>query len=360
MAPFNPDRSESPSLPALRKITPIARSDQMKKLISVVCLLALACCLAAQPANLKKETPTWTNPQKAAAENPDFSIQGEYGKNKKNQPWAVQVVALGDGKFDAYLLEGGLPGLGWDRKKKRVILSGSRQGSSVHLASKDNTFEATINGAKITILQENKTLAELPRIVRKSNTLGKKPPKDAVVLFDGKSADAWINGKVENGLLPNSNITTKQKFGSYTLHLEFRTPYKPYARGQARGNSGVYHQGRFETQVLDSFGLEGRDNECGGIYKIAQPRINMCYPPLTWQTYDVNFTAARFDPDPKKSTPAKITVKHNGITIHKNQKLPTKATTAAPNKDLTSLTGPIHIQHHKNPVYYRNIWIIPK
>jgi hypothetical protein len=196
-------------------------------------------------------------------------------------------------------------------------------------------------------------------VTRKSPTLGAKPPEGAVVLFDGKSADAWINGRVENGLLPNSDITTKQKFGDYKLHLEFRTPYKPYARGQQRGNSGVYHQGRYETQVLDSFGLEGRQNECGGIYSIADSRINMCFPPLAWQTYDVDFRAARFNNSGKLKKPARMTVRLNGVVIHEKQDLP-KTTTAAPVKEITPDPGPIFIQHHGNPIYYRNIWIVPE
>ena len=227
------------------------------------------------------------------------------------------------------------------------------------LASKNGDLKATIESGRIAVHRGGEQLAELPRLVRKSRTLGAKPPRKAAVLFDGTSADAWINGRVENGLLPNSDVTTKQKFGDYRLHLEFRTPYKPYARGQGRGNSGVYHQGRYETQVLDSFGLEGRMDECGGIYTIAESRINMCFPPLTWQTYDVNFTAARFDAEDQLIAPAQMTVRLNGVVIHKDQVLP-RTTTASPVKTITPEPGPIHIQHHGNPVYYRNIWIVRK
>ena len=322
--------------------------------VLIVVELALNVQAAQNDANL-----TWTDPNEAAAEDVDFRFQGEYGVDQKEQPWGVQVITLGGGQFDAYLLEGGLPGLGWDRQRTRVKLSGTRQGDAVILASPEAAVQARVEKGRIKVQREGAVVADLPGLVRRSPTLGARPPEGAVVLFDGTSAKAWINGKVENALLPNTDIMTKQKFSDYHLHLEFRTPYKPYARGQARGNSGVYHQGRYETQVLDSFGLEGHMNECGGIYSIAAPRLNMCLPPLTWQTYDVDFTAARFDARDKVLAPAKMTVRLNGVVIHRDQALP-KTTTAAPIGQITPEPGPIFIQQHGNPVYFRNSWIVPK
>jgi hypothetical protein len=113
-------------------------------------------------------------------------------------------------------------------------------------------------------------------------------------------------------------VTSLQTFGSCRLHLEFRLPYQPEDRGQARGNSGCYLQGRYEVQMLDSFGLEGEDNECGGLYSVKRPDLNMCFPPLAWQTYDIELRAARFGTDGKKTENAKITVRHNGVVIHEN------------------------------------------
>ncbi len=330
----------------------------MKRFMMICLLVCTPNALSAADAGK-----TWTRPVKASNEDPDFMIQGEYGIAAPGQDWGVQVVALGAGQFDAYLLKDGLPGCGWDRSKIRVKLHGTRKNGIVTMASAEGGVKATISKSRIVVLQNNRKIANLRRIKRKSPTLGKKPPQGAVVLFNGsqKSAELWTKGKVKNGLLPilEDHLTTKQTFGDYHLHLEFRTPYKPYARGQQRGNSGVYHQGRYETQVLDSFGLEGRDNECGGIYSIAQSDLNMCYPPLTWQTYDVDFRAARFDNSQTVTEPACMTVRLNDVVIHENQDLP-KTTTAAPVKTVTPAPGPIHIQHHGNPVTYRNIWIIPK
>ena len=212
----------------------------------------------------------------------------------------------------------------------------------------------------------------MKKVERLSPTLGKKPPKGAIVLFDGSNTDSWLGFDrktkatrpcgwelVEDDameIVPGSGwAMTKKNFGDIQVHLEFRTPLKPTATGQARGNSGVYFQGRYEVQVLDSYGLTGEDNECGGIYKIAKPRVNMCAPPLQWQTYDVTFRVAKFDKKGKKTSDASITVAHNGITIHKNVVLP-ETTHVAPFDEVPG-SGPLVLQDHGNPVRYRNIWI---
>ena len=143
----------------------------------------------------------------------------------------------------------------------------------------------------------------------------------------------------------------------HTLHIEFRTPFMPKARGQGRGNSGVYLQGRYECQVLDSFGLEGENNECGGIYTVAEPIVNMCFPPLAWQTYDIDFTAAKYDADGKKIENARVTIKHNGVLIHDNVELRSPPPATSPEGP-----GPeaCIMQDHGNPVAFRNIWVVEK
>ena len=153
------------------------------------------------------------------------------------------------------------------------------------------------------------------------------------------------------------NIITKQKFdGNFKLHVEFRVPYMPKANGQGRGNSGVYVQGRYEVQVLDSYGLKSKDNDCGGIYTVAAPLVNACKAPTIWQTYDIEFTAPVCE-DGKKIAPAVMTVYQNGVKIHDAVKITKDNTTAGLGGDPCT-PGPIMLQDHGNPVQFRNIWLV--
>ncbi|QDU28447.1 hypothetical protein ETAA8_35470 [Anatilimnocola aggregata] len=302
--------------------------------------------------------PTYTDPDKTDA---DFAYQGEYAGTVKEEgnelTIGVQVIALGKGKFHAVGYPGGLPGDGWNKKDKVEADGEIKDGV---LVFEQDGATAHIKDGTLTIKAADKELGKLSKVNRSSPTLGAKPPMGAVVLFDGKSADAFEGGKVsEDGNLSQGS-TSKQKFGSYKLHVEFRTPYQPEDRGQARGNSGVYMQGRYEVQMLDSFGLAGKMNECGGLYSVKDCDLNMCFPPLAWQTYDIDYTAAKYDESGKVTAPAKITVELNGVVIHKDVELPTdRGTTAAPVKPGPE-PGPIYLQNHGNPVRYRNIWLIEK
>jgi len=294
-----------------------------------------------------------------AKKDPDFAIQGEYegdlGGQDEKQKWGLQIIAQGDGKFRAVAYPGGLPGAGWDKEKKIQVDGTAKDGVATFNGEQGS---ATIKDgvAKITSPDGN-PLGEMKKVERKSPTIGKKAPDGAVVLFDGKNGDAFTDPKKFADGLMLQGITSKQKFGDFSLHMEFLLSYMPAARGQGRANSGCYMQGRYEVQILDSFGLSGENNECGGIYTIAKPSVNMCLPPLAWQTYDVDYTAAKYDGD-KKTANAKMTVRHNGIVIHENVELP-KATTAAPVAEGPE-TGPIYIQDHGNPIRFRNIWLVEK
>jgi hypothetical protein len=317
----------------------------------VIALLLLISCT---PAFAADKPPVYIDPHKAAAD-PDFALQGEYAGQLKDDKFGVQIIALGNGKFHGVAYRGGLPGDGWDESDK-IEGDGERAADgSVTMVGREGD-KAVIKDNVLTILNaDGVKVAELPKVTRQSSTLGAKPPEGAKVLFDGKAND-FKSGKTEGDLLVQGQ-TSQTKFQSATLHVEFLLPFMPDARGQGRGNSGVYLQGRYEVQVLDSFGLNGENNECGGIYTIAKPRVNMCYPPLQWQTYDVDYTAATYE-NGKKTKDATITVRHNGVVIHENVQIP-HATTAAPVKEGPE-PGPLYLQDHGNPVRFRNVWIIEK
>ena len=267
-----------------------------------------------------------------AQNDPDFLLQGEYADAARG----LQAIAMGEGGFNVVIYTGGLPGAGWNGKDKQTLEVDADQLESM--------------------------LKRFERVERKSPTLGVQPPEGAVVLFDGSKESLeqhWQPGAriTSDGLLMEG-CTSIDTFGDYSMHLEFRLPFMPAARGQKRGNSGLYHQARYETQVLDSFGLEGKNNEAGGLYSIRDPDVNMCLPPMQWQTYDIDFTAARYDSDGSKTANARITVKLNGVVVHRDVELP-KTTTAAPNKEGPE-DGPIYLQNHGNPVRFRNIWVRPR
>lgn len=282
----------------------------------------------------------------------DFAIQGEYTGKLEGQKVGIQIVALGGGKFDAVLYRGGLPGDGWNGVKSQVDRGNAALSDGSVKLTLVSQF-GTIGGGKITLGKDT-----FERVERKSPTEGAKPPAGAVVLFNGKNADAWEGAGMSEDKLLKEGQSSKQKFQNYTAHIEFLLPYKPAARGQARGNSGFYNQGRYEVQMLDSFGLEGLNNECGGIYSVKAPDLNMCYPPLQWQTFDIDYTAAKYDAKGKKTTNAKVTVKHNGVVVHKDAEIP-NGTTAGPVPEGPD-PGPIQLQNHGNPVRYRNIWVAEK
>jgi hypothetical protein len=197
-----------------------------------------------------------------------------------------------------------------------------------------------------------------------------KPPRDAVVLFDGSNLDAWkspdgrpAKWKVVDGAMetvPGAGpIETKGKFGDIQLHVEWAAPSPPRGKSQDRGNSGVFLMGQFEIQVLDSYQADTyADGQAGAIYGQYPPLFNASRPPGQWQTYDIAFRRPRFDTSGKLTEPARITVYHNGILVQDNEESfgPTSWLKWLPYEDRGG-RGPVALQDHDHPVRYRNIWL---
>lgn len=349
------------------------------KLMKLPVFLTLAIILGTQTEIIaaKAKTPVWTDPKDASLP-ADFQYQGEYAGGGHG----AQVIALGDAKLQVVLYPGGLPGAGWDGKNRSLLHGELKDGKVKLTPAKGNrrylakeaeqfsaaktyppnghlAFSGTINGAKLVIRGENRI--KLSKKVRVSPTMGAKPPKGAKVLFDGSGTDAFAGGRLDElTKLLNTDgrdIRTAEKFSNYKMHIEFMLPFRPDARGQGRGNSGFYQVDHYEVQILDSFGLEGVNNECGGVYTKADPLVNMCLPPLTWQTYDVEFTNSR-SKEGKKIKNARMTLRHNGVVIHDDLEISGK--TGGSRREPEGTPGPIKLQGHGNPLQFRNIWIIER
>lgn len=294
---------------------------------------------------------TFVDSAKAGAE---FAIQGEYVGPAGNSMFGLQLVTVGEDTYEGLLYAKGLPGATWDGKTRLSLTAKQTKdgltfsGLNLKGTIAEGVAKGELDGVKF----------ELKKTERTSPTLGAKPPEKAIVLFDGTNVDAWEKGKHVDDKYLGVGTRTKRRFKDYTLHVEFRTPYMPFARGQARGNSGLYLNDQYEFQILDSFGLSGENNECGGYYSFAKPAVNMCLPPLSWQTYDVEFTMARFDSEGKKTKSAIATVRLNGVVIHENYEIPKSNGGGGLNDE--SQPGSIYFQDHGNPVHFRNIWIVEK
>jgi type 1 glutamine amidotransferase len=213
------------------------------------------------------------------------------------------------------------------------------------------------------------TTIPMPELKRVAPSLGQVAPRGAVALIPyetdarkrlaGPSLSEWKNpnwipmrdGSVQ---VKGGDNVTKREFGDIRLHVEFMSPLMPEARGQQRGNSGVYLQERYEVQVLDSFGLDSKDNDAGGIYKVAKPPVNASLPPGKWQAYDILFRAPRLYTDGSVAKFGRVTVIHNGIMLHNNIEIP--QTTGGGASGFVA-RAPLKLQDHGDRVRYRNLWV---
>ena len=306
----------------------------------------------------------------------DFKLQGEYlgTLGMAGDTLGVQVVANGDGRFTAVFLAGGLPGKGWNGTG-RIDQKGTRlSDGTVNFPATDTTLEYSAKISSDGFTLSGKTPSQksfsLSKNLRESPTLNQQPPLGGKVLFNGVDLKSFLDGtaSLKDSLLfpigsAATGATTIQSFGDFTMHVEFLEPFMPANTGQGRGNSGIYLQGRYELQILDSFGLNILRNgdgpatqECGAFYQLLKPTVNMSFPPLSWQTYDIEFSKAKFDVQGKNILdPAMVTVRQNGVIIHDHEKLLSNTLLGDSVKDTD---GPIRFQSHGDSVYFRNIWIV--
>ncbi len=289
----------------------------------------------------------------------DFALQGEFeGKipdaDHKDRTVALQIRANGRGRFQALQFDGGLPGqtrhphhplfLLGKRSDDFLVLSGAPWGIFVH------------PDRCLLVDPQGKPVGQLERVHRESPTLGARPPKQATILFDGVTNRFAESHITDQGLLAEG-ASVIPMFQDFDLHLEFKLPYMPSNSGQSRANSGVYLQSRYEVQILDSFALSTTFNGCGSLYRSRKPDVNMCLPPLVWQTYDISFTAPRWAADNTKLKNARITVWLNGVKVQDSVEIPDK-TGAGAVEEVVLL--PIRLQDHGAPVRFQNIWIVDR
>jgi Domain of Unknown Function (DUF1080) len=195
----------------------------------------------------------------------------------------------------------------------------------------------------------------------------------AIVLFSGQPEqlrDNWRKRyrdepaawKIRDGALVcgGGDIVTRHDFQDFLLHVEFKEPSMPNAHGQERGNSGIGLHGRYEIQVLDSYGIADPGyGDCGAVYSQAAPLFNACKPPLEWQSYDIAFRAPRLDNAGKVSEKPRVTVIQNGILVQNNQEIQGMTGIQYSQYKEMAQTGPILLQDHGTPVQFRNIWVLP-
>lgn len=317
----------------------------------------------------------WTLPPTEGELAIDFSLVGEYAGDLQtvdSPPAAepaddaspapsedrqgVQIRNLGDGEFEARVYQGGLPGQDGFQNEDPMVLLGRRSGETLVLSGGPWAMFVTPTNCRV-IDATGTTLGTLDRIERQSPTLGAAPPEGAIVLFDGSDMSAFASGEMNSQSLLKQGADIREMLSDFDMHVEFRIPHMPKLRDQQRGNSGVYLQSRYECQVLDSFADANVFNGLGALYRYKTPKMNMAFPPLTWQSYDIHFTAARFAGDGTKVRNARVTTWVNGVMVQDDEELP--GPTGAGKEESPTLL-PTKIQDHNDPVRFRNIWVIDR
>lgn len=314
--------------------------------------------IAADPGDSKPgKGPAFTAPP---ADDPNYPLLGEFLGEIKNgdgepETLGLQIRPVGGDNFDAMSFVGGLPGQE-KHKPEPIRLIGRRSDDLVILSGGPWAMFVTSDSCTL-IDRTGEKVGTLERIKRSSPTMHAPAPEGATVLFDGTGTDQFTKAEMTKDGLLMQGADVRPMFQDFNMHVEFRLPYMPQADGQSRGNSGLYLQGRYECQVLDSFAQDAVFNGLGALYRFKKPDVNMCLPPLVWQTYDVQFTAPRWAADGTKIRDAHITSWVNGVKVQDNVALPTKTGAGKPEEPVLL---PTKIQDHGDPVRFRNIWVVDR
>lgn len=317
----------------------------------------------ALPPEVKKKPKAAPRPATAQEQAVQGLYEGTSTTGTTRSSCEARVVACGRDTYKLFLRPTQA-----EEKAPRIELDGKDEDKGARFTGKAEGEAWTLfcDGATVEGTAGAQTRLALKRVQRESPTLGARPPAGALVLLDGKHFDELVVGRrgdgtepswkvVEEGAIevPRGGMRTKRQLsGSFKLHVEFKVPLQPEARGQGRGNSGVYLPCGEEIQVLDSFGMTTyKGGGCGGLYPHKDPdafdRFSLAsLPPLQWQTYDVEYRVQQEEGKPVGNP--RVTVRHNGIKIHDDVKLGRKAR-----------PGGLFFQDHGNPVAYRNIWLLP-
>jgi hypothetical protein len=299
-----------------------------------------------------------------------------------NPTIVAKVVGLKDNRFEVQLLNA-------FERRADYYFKGNLSLKDGRLQNENGPFRFTIHEASFrgTIHHKfkGKTILvpfELEKVTRVSPTMGKKAPTGADVLIDGKGSldQHWWHGEGKpatwneisgggfevypkrSGNKKGGDLFTKKTYGSCKMHLEFRMPYEPNKVGQGRGNSGVFFQSHYEVQILDSYGFHSGWTECGALYRVSPSKVNRSRPPLEWQTYDIDFTAAKYDSEGNLVDAPVITVYHNGELIHNEQELFEVPQYREVFRKVPHLKGelPFKLQDHGHKVQFRNMWVLKK
>lgn len=328
----------------------------------------------------------------------ELKLQGEYVGKDGEKSVGVQVVARGGMAFHALVLEGGVPGDGWNGERYGLLESGALTGGRAKFRSlTDEGLSAVLDDNGL-LLKRGERQTQLKRVERKSPTLGQQPPAGAVVLFGGATPnmDAFEERKdIEGMTAPTmfdghmlAGAVTKRRFKDYQLHVEFMTGWEPQNIPWRRADAGIYMLSRYEVAIGDSFGFDfdlsgatspqrgklldeksvssklptAKNNNaprvCGSVFTYPSNVPNSCLPPLVWQTLDIDFTAPRFDKDGKKTSKAVVSVKLNGHQTVDKQEV--NGPTPHGFKGPETADGPIWFEAFGRRVMYRNIWVVER